>query len=53
MNAIAKEALRNCHGDKRDAIDALCDGVYLHNAGYTDSDQNEIGCAVAELKKNI
>jgi hypothetical protein len=53
MNSIAKNALATANGDTRAAIDALCDGQYLADAGYTAADQTEIECAVDELKKTL
>jgi hypothetical protein len=47
---IKKEALEAAGGDVRAAINALCDGTYLAEAGYTDDDQEAIEIACDELR---
>ena len=46
---IAKEALIAAK-DFQAAKDCLCDGSYLSDAGYTDTDQTDIECALDLLK---
>lgn len=50
VSQIITDTLKASEGDLQDAINALCDGQYLTSNGYTDSDQTDIECAVAELK---
>jgi hypothetical protein len=50
---IVDEVLKETGGDIQAAIYALEDGEWLKNAGYTDTDQEDVEAAHAELKSRI
>lgn len=50
---IKKEVLEAADGDVKAAIDALCDGAYLTEAGYGDDDQDAIEDACHDLKESL
>lgn len=49
--SIYDEAIKAAKGDRKAAADALADGEYLTEAGYTDADQKDIEDAFLALKK--
>lgn len=50
---IKKEILEAAGDDVKAAINALCDGAYLTEAGYSDDDQDAIEDACFDLKESL